>query len=118
MSLMIKVRFQYVKQLKQVPIASLSGFIASSKGSVEEEGDLPRVRTYEGFDPNAYKLMMRSGYDFNNQASLEHVVEAKPHGINETQKKEKNTKARSYRGSFKCWSPLCTALTCSDLRSM
>ena len=31
--------------------------------------------------------MKKSGYNFNNAVSLGHVIEAKPHGINETQKK-------------------------------
>jgi len=48
---------------------------------------LPKVRTEDGFDLNAYKLMKKSGYDFNNPISLGHVIEAKPYGINETQKK-------------------------------
>jgi len=45
------------------------------------------VRTIEGFDPNAYKLMEKVGYDFQNPATLERVVEVKPHGFNETHKK-------------------------------
>jgi len=65
----------------------LSGFVVSSKGSLQEESDLLKVRTDDGFDPNAYKLMKKSGYDFDKPVSLGHVIEAKPHGINETQKK-------------------------------
>jgi len=48
---------------------------------------LPSVWTREGFDPNAYKLMKRAGYDFQNPAALGRVVEAKPHGLTETQRK-------------------------------
>ena len=74
-------------QSKQVVRASLYIFIASSKGSIQEEHNLPRVRTDTGFDPNTYKLMMRSICDFNMPLSLGHVIEAKPHDINEKQKK-------------------------------
>jgi len=56
------------------------GFIVSFKKS----DDLSSVRTKEGFDPNAYKLMEKAGYDFQNPATLGMVVEVKPHGLNET----------------------------------
>jgi len=49
--------------------------------------DLPKVCTNDGFDPTVYKLMKKSSYDFNKPVSWGHVVEAKPYGINETQKK-------------------------------
>ena len=45
--------------------APLPGFVASSKGSLEEESELPKMCTSDGFDPNAYKLMKRSGYNFS-----------------------------------------------------
>ena len=61
----------------------IPGFVVSSK----ENDDLPSVRTKEGFDPNAYKLMEKAGYDFQNPTTLGKVVEVKPHGLNETQKK-------------------------------
>ena len=53
---------------------------------MKEENDLPHTRTKEGFDPNAYKLMERAGYDFQNPATLGKVIEVKAHGLNETQK--------------------------------
>ena len=71
----------------RVTRSPLSGFIVSSKCSLQEESHLPKVRTHDGFDPNAYRLMKNSSYDFNKPVSLGHVIEAKPHGINETQKK-------------------------------
>ena len=61
----------------------IPGFVVSSKDS----DDLPSVLTKEGFDPNAYKLMEKAGYDFQNPATLGKVVEVKPHGLNKTQKK-------------------------------
>jgi len=48
---------------------------------------LPSARTREGFDPNAYKLMKRAGYDFQNPIALGKVVKVKPHGLTETQRK-------------------------------
>jgi len=61
----------------------LAGFVISSSGS----DNLPNARTKDGFDPNAYKLMEKAGYDFQNPTTLGRVVEAKPHGLNETQRK-------------------------------
>jgi len=61
----------------------LSGFVVSSK----EGDDFPSAQTKEGFDPNACKLMERAGYDFQNPAALGKIVEAKPHGLTETQRK-------------------------------
>jgi len=61
----------------------LSGFVISSK----KGDDLPSARTKEGFDPNAYKLMERASYDFQNPTILGKVVEEKPHGLTETQGK-------------------------------
>jgi len=61
----------------------IPGFVVSSKDS----DDLPSMRTKEGFDRNAYKLMEKVGYDFQNPATLGKVVEVKPHGLNEIQKK-------------------------------
>jgi len=59
----------------------------SSKGLLQEEVDLPKVSTEDGFDPNAYKLLRKSGYDFNRPVPLGCVIEAKPYGIYETQKR-------------------------------
>jgi len=42
----------------------------SSKGSLQEEVDLLKVRTDDGFDPNAYKLLKKYGYDFNRPVLL------------------------------------------------
>jgi len=58
----------------------LARFVVSSSGS----DNLPNAWTKEGFDPNAYKLMEKADYDFKNPTTLGKVVEAKPHGLNET----------------------------------
>ena len=66
--------------------ASLPGFVFSSEGSLQEESDLPRMHTSDGFNPNAFKLMKLSGYDFSQPMSLGHVIEVKPYGLNSTQR--------------------------------
>ena len=54
---------------------------------------LPVKRTKEGFDPNAYKLMSKAGYDFGLSSSLGElnpdVTGERTHGLSETQKKLK-----------------------------
>ena len=39
------------------------------------------------FDPNAHKLLAKSGYNFKNPAPMGNVIEVYTHGINDTQKK-------------------------------
>jgi len=65
----------------------LTGFVVSSKGSFQEEVDLSKVRTNDGVDPNVYKLLKKFSFDFNRPVPLRCVIESKPYGINETQKK-------------------------------
>jgi len=57
--------------------APFSGVATSSNGLLQEESNLPMVHTSDGFDPNAYKLMEESRYDFSKLASLGHVIDAK-----------------------------------------
>jgi len=64
----------------------LLGFVSSSKALLKEEEVLPHTRTKDGFDPNAYKVMERAGYNFQNPATLGKVIEVKPHRLNDTQK--------------------------------
>ena len=45
---------------------SLKGFTRATRSLVEEDS-LPVKRTEEGFDPKAYKLLAKSGYDFKNR---------------------------------------------------
>jgi len=66
--------------------ASHPGFVASSIGSLQEESDISKMCISDGFDPNAHKLMKRSSYDFSQPTSLGHVIEVKPHGLNNTQR--------------------------------
>jgi len=66
--------------------APLPGFITSSKGLLQEESNLPSMRTSDGFNLNGYKLMEKSGYDFSKPPSPGHVIEAKPYVLNDMQK--------------------------------
>jgi len=49
-----------------------------SKGSLQEERNLPTVHTSHGFDPDAYKLIEESGYHFNKLPSLGYVIDTTP----------------------------------------
>ncbi|XP_028068873.1 uncharacterized protein LOC114271452 [Camellia sinensis] len=68
---------------------SLQGFVRPSQNSIEH-GSLPEGRM-EGFDPQAYKLLAKSGYDFADPSSLGELslelIGEKVHGLNETQRK-------------------------------
>ena len=70
----------------------LKGFTRATRNFVEEDS-LPVRRTKEGFDPKAYKLLEKSGYDFQNPPQLGQLyldyVEEKSHGLNSTQSKLK-----------------------------
>ena len=44
---------------------SLSSFVASLRGLLQEESGLPRVRTNDVFNLNAYNLMKKSDYDLS-----------------------------------------------------
>ena len=70
----------------------LKGFTRAMSNLVEEDS-LPIRRTEEGFDPKAYKLLAKSGYDFKNPPQLGQLysdyVEEKSHGLNSTQSKLK-----------------------------
>jgi len=64
----------------------LPSFVASYIGLLQEEGNLPRARKSDGFDPNAYKPMKKSGCDFSKPPPLRNVIKIRPHAINDTQK--------------------------------
>ena len=46
---------------------------------------VPRVRTSDGLNSNAYKLMKKFGYDFSKPPPLGNIIEARPYGLNNTQ---------------------------------
>ena len=70
----------------------LKGFTRATRNLVEEDS-LPVRRTEEGFDPKAYKLLAKLGYDFKNPPQLGQLysdyVEEKSHRLNLTQSKLK-----------------------------
>jgi len=70
----------------KIVAAPLSDFVASSRGLLQEEGGLPNVHTSDGFNPNAYKLMKRSGYEFSKAPLLGSIIKVRAHGLNDTQK--------------------------------
>jgi len=63
--------------------APLPSFVTSSKGLLQEEVDLARVRTSDVFHLNVYKLIEKFNYDFDKPPFLGHVVEVKPYGLND-----------------------------------
>ena len=71
---------------------SLKVFTRAMHNLVKEDSLLVR-RIEEGFDPKAYKLLEKSGYDFKNPPQLGQLysdyVEEKSHGLNSTQSKLK-----------------------------
>ncbi|KAM2449007.1 hypothetical protein PS1_019146 [Malus domestica] len=80
-------------QLSNAKVARLSqGFIkALPKGM--EPSFLPTKRTKKGFNPNAYKLMSKAGYDFASSSNpgkkVLNTVNNKERDLTETQKKLK-----------------------------
>jgi len=70
----------------KIAVTPFLDFVASYRGPLQEEGGLSKVCTSDGFDQNAFKLMKRSGYDFGKPPVLGIVVEARPYGLNDTQK--------------------------------
>ncbi|CAL9011784.1 unnamed protein product [Prunus brigantina] len=71
---------------------SIPGFVRPSQDAIRRES-LPVKRTKEGFDPNAYKLMLKAGYDFGLFPSLgepnPYITGERTHCLTKTQKKLK-----------------------------
>ena len=62
----------------------LPSFVASFRGLLHEESELPRVHISDGFELNANKLMKKSSYDFSKLPPFGNVIEAKSYGLNDT----------------------------------
>ncbi|KAM2661513.1 hypothetical protein EV2_023811 [Malus domestica] len=80
-------------QLGNTKVARLpQGFIKALPKGVEPSF-LPTKRTEEGFDPNAYKLMSKAGYDFASSSNpgnkVSNTINDKEHDLTKTQKKLK-----------------------------
>ena len=92
-------------QLGDAKVARLPQGFTKALPKVVEPSFLPTKRTEEGFDPNAYKLMSKAGYDFASSSNpgkkVSNTVNDKERDLIETQKKLKkhgygidNNKAR------------------------
>ncbi|MBT0984586.1 hypothetical protein KJ032_26490, partial [Salmonella enterica subsp. enterica serovar Typhimurium] len=80
-------------QLSNAKVARLpQGFVKALPKGVEPSF-LPTKRTEEGFDPNAYKLMSKAGYDFASSSNpgkkVSNTVNNKERDLTKTQKKLK-----------------------------
>jgi hypothetical protein len=87
-----------LKEAVTVPLPKLSntiptkqpikGFVKPTQGGTEH-GSLPNQRTKEGFDPNAYKLLAKAGYDFGSPSKegCPDVASQKVHELDEAQKR-------------------------------
>ena len=53
---------------------SLQGFTRPSRAPTIEHGSLPTKRTEEGFNPNAYRLMVKAGYNHKEPNGLGRLV--------------------------------------------
>ncbi|XP_071933626.1 uncharacterized protein [Coffea arabica] len=69
---------------------SLQGFVRPKEEPAVEHYSLPTNRTQEGFDPNAYRLLAKAGYNPNEKNTLgklpSKVTGEKTHGLTPTQK--------------------------------
>ncbi|KAM1993552.1 hypothetical protein ACFX16_009872 [Malus domestica] len=92
-------------QLSDAKVARLPQCFIKALPKGVEPSVLPTKRTEEGFDPNAYKLMSKAGYDFTSSSNpgkkVSNNVNNKELDLTETQKKLKehgygvdNNKAR------------------------
>ncbi|KAM2695530.1 hypothetical protein EV1_040015 [Malus domestica] len=92
-------------QLSNAKVARLPQFFVKALPKWAEPIFLPTKRIEEGFDPNAYKLMSKAGYDFASSSNpgkkVSNTINNKERDLIETQKKLKkhgygvnNNKAR------------------------
>ncbi|CAL2265602.1 unnamed protein product [Prunus armeniaca] len=94
---------KFLKESTTMPLPKLSNsdiskppvpwFVKPSQDTTRHES-LSVKRTKEGFDPNAYKHMLKAGYNFDLSSSLgklnPYFTGERTHGLNETQKKLKD----------------------------
>ena len=72
----------------------LKGFTRPFQGSIVKHGTLPTKQTKEGFDPNAYRLMAKAGYDHEKMSGLgKLILEASRKEEHEVLKGVKSSKA-------------------------
>ena len=72
----------------------LKGFVRPKMEPNVEQDSLPTSRTEEGFDPNAYKLLVKAGYNPKEENTLgkllPEITGEKTHGMTSTQKMLRN----------------------------
>ncbi|KAL0449415.1 UNVERIFIED_CONTAM: hypothetical protein Slati_1497900 [Sesamum latifolium] len=84
----------------------LKGFVRPTQGPEEEHGETSNLQTAKGFDPKAYKLLVKAGYNPQDRDTLEKLSpEAdgeQVHGLNATQKmlREKGHSIQSSRSGL------------------
>ena len=73
-----------------LPSKPLNGFVRSSQ-CLTKHGILPSEQKKDWFDPKAYRLLAKTGYDFSKQGDLgkliPEVTGEKTHGLSKTQSK-------------------------------
>ena len=73
-----------------LPLKPLNGFVRSSQ-SLTRYGILPSGQMKEWFNPKAYRLLAKAGYDFSKQGDLGKLIpeatREKMHGLSKTQRK-------------------------------
>ena len=62
-----------ISSTNPLPLKPLNGFVRSSQ-CLTKHGILPSERMKEWFDPKAYKLLARAGYDFSKQGDLGKLI--------------------------------------------
>jgi hypothetical protein len=63
------------RSLKQtLSCQPLQGFARPSQAPTIEHGSFPTKRTEEGFDPNAYRLMAKAGYNHKEPNGLGKLI--------------------------------------------
>ncbi|KAL0449509.1 UNVERIFIED_CONTAM: hypothetical protein Slati_1507300 [Sesamum latifolium] len=84
----------------------LKGFVRPTQGPEEEHGETSNLQTAKGFDPKAYKLLVKAGYNPQDRDTLGKLSpEAdgeQVHGLNATQKmlREKGHSVQSSRSGL------------------
>ncbi len=75
----------------------LKGFVRPSQAPTIQHGSLPTKCTEEGFDPNAYRLMAKAGYNHNEPNGLGRLIpEASGEKDHDLTKTQKMLKAQGY----------------------
>ena len=81
-----------LKATHALPLPKINPMMTPLKGFVRgatEHGTLPNKRTTEGFDPNAYRLLAKAGYDFKGPDMMGSVQGGHNQGIAVKQSKSR-----------------------------